>query len=114
MNSVVKAIHDCENEVVITKSQAKELSAYIEGLKEEAVLGEEYKKQLSAEVVKLFIKSFPDMDTGLFSSITSVMTTKELLAFRDGMKKKNPCPSKPQLAPAKENKNKCDYAQFRI
>lgn len=114
MNSVVKALHMCEDEVVITKSQAKELSSYIEGLKEEAALGEEYKKQLSGEVVKLFIKSFPDMDAHLFSSITSVMTTKELLGFRDGMKKKNTAVPKPQLAPSKENKNKQDYSQFRI
>lgn len=114
MNSVVKAIHACEDEVVITKSQAKELSSYIEGLKEEAALGEEYKKQLSSEVVKLFIKSFPDMDAHLFSSITSVMTTKELLGFRDGMKKKNTAVPKPQLAPSKENKSKQDYSQFRI
>lgn len=114
MNSVVKAINNCENEVVITKAQAKELSSYIEGLKEEAVLGEEYKKQLSGEVVKLFIKSFPDMDARLFSSITSVMTTKELLGFRDGMKKKNTTAPKPQLAPSKENKNNRDYSQFRI
>lgn len=114
MDSVIKAIQACEDEVTITKAQAKELSSYIEGLKEEAVLGEEYKKQLSKEVVKLFAKSFPNMDINLFSSITSVMTTKELLGFRDGMKKENAVLPKPQLASSKADKAKQDYSQFRI
>lgn len=114
VNSVVKTISTCDNDVTITKAQAKELSSYIEGLKEEASLGEEYKKQLSKEVIKLFAKSFPNMDTNLFSSITSVMTTKELLGFRDGMKKETTPLPKPQLAASNDKKTKQDYSQFRI
>lgn len=114
MNSIVKTICACENDVTITKSQAKELSSYIDSLKEDAVLGEEYKKQLSKEVVKLFSKSFPNMDTKLFSSITSVMTTKELLGFRDGMKTDTAVAPAPQFAPANDKASKQDYSQFRI
>lgn len=110
-NEIIKSMQSCEDEITISKSQAKELSAYIDSLKEEAQLAEEYKKQLSKEVVKLFAKSFPDMDTKLFSSITAVMTTKELIGFRDGMKKGSA--PKPQLISA-DTQNKQNYSQFRI
>lgn len=108
---IIKSIQGCESDITISKAQAKELSAYIDTLKEEAKLGEEYKKQLSKEVIKLFAKSFPNMDSEIFSSITAVMTTKELLGFRDGMKKTES--PKPQLMP-KEKKTNNNYSEFRI
>ncbi len=114
MDNVIKSICDCDEDMILSKSQVKELSTYIQSLKEEATLAEDYKKQLSKEVVALFAKSFPNMDKSLFASITSVMTTKELLGFRDGMKKtdKSSQPA-PQLAP-KDDKMSKDYSQFRI
>lgn len=108
---VIKSMVESEGDVTISKKQAKELSAYIDGLKDEARLGEEYKKELSKEVISLFAKSFPNMDTQLFSSITSVMTTKELLGFRDGMT--NHEPPKPQLAPTNKQSKK-NNSQFKI
>lgn len=114
MDNIIKSICESEEDMILSKSQVKELSTYIESLKEEASLAEDYKKQLSKEVVALFAKSFPNMDNSLFASITSVMTTKELLGFRDGMKKtdKSSKPA-PQLAP-KDDKSSKDYSQFRI
>ena len=90
------------------------LYSYIEELKEEGQIGEDYKKQLSKEVVDLFKSAFPDMDAKLFSSVTAVMTTKELIGFRDGMKKHNSKSKiKPQLSSVAENTAK-DFSQFRI
>lgn len=108
---IIKSMVEADGDVTISKKQAKELSAYIDSLKDEARLGEEYKKQLSKEVISLFAKSFPNMDSQLFSSITSVMTTKELLGFKDGMTKTEM--PKPQLAPSNKQSNK-NNSQFKI
>lgn len=114
MNNIIKSICDSDEDMILSKSQVKELSTYIDALKEEAALAEDYKKELSKEVVTLFAKSFPNMDKSLFASITSVMTTKELLGFRDGMKKTEKSSQlAPQLAVRDEKMSK-DYSQFRI
>lgn len=113
MQDIIKNINSGES-LTLTKSEADKLRSYIEELKDEATLGEEYKKSLSKEVVELFKSAFPDMDSKLFSSVTSVMTAKELVGFRDGMKKNNAkSKNKPQLAGSAENKT-CDFSQFRI
>lgn len=113
MQEIIKAMQGCEP-VTLTKKEAGRLYSYIEELKEEAQIGEDYKKQLSKEVVDLFKSAFPDMDAKLFSSVTAVMTTKELIGFRDGMKKHNSKSKiKPQLSSVAENKSS-DFSQFRI
>lgn len=113
MQDIIKSIASGDG-VTLTKSEASRLNTYIEGLKDEATLGEEYKKSLSKEVVDLFKSAFPDMDSKLFSSVTAVMTAKELIGFRDGMKKSEAKTKiKPQLAQAVESKAN-DFSQFRI
>lgn len=114
MKDVIKSIRECDNELTLSKSQAMELSSYIEDLTQEARLGEEYKKQLSKEVVRLFSAAFPNVDAKLFSSVASVMTTKELIGFRDGMKKSK-CSAAPQPQLVKpEEKNNINFSEFRI
>ncbi len=113
MQDIIKTIA-LGDEVTLTKSEANKLCSYIEGLEDKAALGEEYKRKLSKEVVDLFKSAFPDMDAKLFSSVTAVMTTKELLGFRDGMKRSNAKSKiKPQLAVEANNKTN-DFSQFRI
>ena len=113
MQDIIKSIASGDG-VTLTKSEASRLNTYIESLKDEATLGEEYKKSLSKEVVDLFKSAFPDMDSKLFSSVTAVMTAKELIGFRDGMKKSEAKTKiKPQLAQAVESKAN-DFSQFRI
>lgn len=114
MENIIKTISGSDDEVTLTKPQVKKLASYIDSLKEEAGLAEDYKNQLSAEVVSLFAKSVPNMDKKLFASITSVMTTKELIGFRDGMRMDNRSDAvKPQLAPKEERADR-NYSQFRI
>lgn len=113
MQDIIKNIASGDG-VTLTKSEANRLNSYIEELKDEAALGEEYKKSLSKEVVDLFKSAFPNMDTKLFSSVTAVMTANEMLGFRDGMKKNEAKTKiKPQLAQAVESKAN-DFSQFRI
>lgn len=113
MQDIVKMISQGD-EITLSKSQTSELYSYIEGLKQEAELGEAYKKKLIKQVVDLFKSAFPKMDEALFVSVASVMTSKELLGFCDGMKKSlNESKIKPQLAVKAETKMN-DYSDFKI
>lgn len=113
MQDIVKMISQGD-EITLSKSQTSELYSYIEGLKQEAELGEAYKKKLIKQVVDLFKSAFPKMDEALFVSVASVMTSKELLGFCDGMKKSlNESKIKPQLAVKAETKTN-DYSDFKI
>ena len=112
MESILNTIKSCAGEVTLTKSQADEITSYIEELKEGAALGESYKKQLSGEVAGMLSLALPNVDSELLSSVTSVMTVKELLGFKDGLKSK--AEVKPQLTKSGDNTNNKDYSQFRI
>lgn len=112
MQSIEKAIKGCDENITLTKSQAIELSSYIDGLKEEAKLGAEYKKQLSAEVTKQLSASLPQLDIGMLSSIVAVMTTKELLEFKKGLSLSSVAPE-PQLMRAK-TQNHSSLEEFKI
>ena len=113
MQDIVKMISQGD-EITLSKSQTNELYSYIEGLKQEAELGEAYKKKLIKQVVDLFKSAFPKMDEALFVSVASVMTSNELLGFCDGMKKSlNESKIKPQLAVKAETKMN-DYSDFKI
>lgn len=111
MNDIITKMSDCTDEIVLSKAQAREISSYIDDLKQEAALGEAYKKQLSKEVVAMFKKAFPNMDEKLFASVISVMTTKELLGFKNGAVKKEA--PKPQLA-NNQKQIQNNYSQFKI
>ncbi len=82
MQNIVETLKSCENQVVLSKLQAQELSSYIEQLDEDAKLGKEYKKALTDEVVGLCAKAMPDMDIKVFSGVAQVMTTSELKSFK--------------------------------
>lgn len=111
MDDIITKMSSCTDEIVLSKAQAREISSYIDDLKQEAALGEEYKKQLSKEVVAMLKKAFPNIEEKMLASVASVMTTKELLGFKNsGVKKETP---KPQLANSlKQNQN--NYSQFKI
>lgn len=113
MQDIVKMISQGD-ELTLSKSQTSELYSYIEGLKQEAELGEAYKKKLIKQVVELFKSAFPKMEEALVVSVASVMTSKELLGFCDGMKKSlNESKIKPQLAVKADTKMN-DYSDFKI
>lgn len=113
MDEIITKMSDCTGDVVLSKSQAKEISSYIDNLKQDALIGEEYKKQLSKEVIGIFKKAFPNMDEKLFVSITSVMTTKELLGFKGEADAKMLSLKKPQLATNITQKTN-NFSQFKI
>lgn len=115
MQDIIKKIRNSDGDVTITKSQAIELSSYIDDLKEEARLGEEYKKQLAKDVIKLFALNFPQMDTSVISSVASVMTARELISFKTGLKSSEKAAPQPQLISNTEKADKKDaYSEFKI
>ena len=116
MQEMMKSLHACDKELTLSKEQAGALSDYIEALQEEATLGEAYKKELAAEVIKLLRKQLPGVDAKLLGSVASVMTTKELLGFRQGLKAGlAPEPPKPQIMKESDaEKRQNNYSQFKI
>jgi hypothetical protein len=114
MQDIIKTISNTDGDVTISKSQVGELKSYINDLKEEARLGEEYKKQLAKDVIKLFAINFPQMDTGIVSSVTSVMTAKELISFKEGFNVKSNSTAQPQIMAKADRTNKEVYSQFKI
>ena len=115
MNSLEKSLEKGER-TVLSGEQAAELSKYISGLKENAKLGEDYKKSLADELTALCRKAIPEMDAEIFRGVASVMTAKELLAFKGAFEKKTAAQEKPQpqLAKSETNRKTADFSQFRI
>lgn len=114
MENVIEKIAACDGEIVLSKSQARQISTYIDELKEDAELADSYKKELSKQVVGMMKKAFPGTQEQIFVSICSVMTTKELLGFVEGEKhEKSRLAQKPQLGTAQKENNHC-YSQFKI
>ena len=87
MEDIIKTLKDCSGELVISKSQAKEISSYIEKLDEEAKLGKQYKQGLVEEVISLCATAIPEMDMDVFSGVAQVMTTNELHSFKKAFTK---------------------------
>ncbi len=87
MTDIIKNLRDCENQIVLSKSQAQSLADKICSLDEEAQLGREYKRTLANEVISLCSRAMPTMDLKVFGNVANVMTTKELLAFKKAFTK---------------------------
>lgn len=115
MNDIKKSLITDKNEVILSKSEAKKICAYIEEKEELASLGEEYKKSLVKELVSLCAKSIPEMDLEIFGSVASVMTIKELLNFKNAFERQQAKENmpKPQLGTAYKKSNK-NLNEFRI
>lgn len=111
LKDIIEKIHETDGGLELNGVQLKQLSTYIDGLEEEAKLGEAYKKELCAEVTRLFASRLPEVDASLFSSVVPVMTVSELLGFKKGLELS--ADAEVQLAPA-ESKEAKDYSQFRI
>ena len=113
MNSIIDELKACKSEIRLSKSQSDEVARYIESLEQTAELGEEYKKELSREVVKLLALTAPELDRELAASVVSVMTARELIGFKKGLKKSE-ATAAPQLLSEEGRKKKPNYSEFKI
>ncbi len=112
MTEIIKNLKQCDSEIVISKSQAQSIVQKLEKLDEEAQLGREYKNGLVKEVISLCSKAMPSMDLSIFSSVAQVMTTKELIAFKNAFSKVNfDNSASPQINKPKFSQN---VNQFKI
>lgn len=112
MTDIIKALSTCDGDITFSKSQALSLADKISALDEDAQLGREYKKTLANEVVSLCSKAMPDMDLGIFANVASVMTTKELIAFKKAFSaSRNSKDASLQFKAEKPNQN---VNQFKI
>lgn len=113
MDNILKTMKTTNGDLTLSKSQAKEICEYIDELKQEAMLGAQYKNQLVGEVTKSLSLNLPQVDSAMLSSIVSVMTTKELLEFKRALNDKN-VTSQPQLLRKQEKNNKRNLSEFKI
>ena len=115
MTDIKKCLSTEDEQIVLSNKQAKEVCSYIEEREELAALGEEYKKSLIKELVSLCAKTVPQMDLKVFGGVAAVMTTKELLSFKNAFEKQQAVKNMPapQLSVA-QNKPKDNFNEFRI
>ena len=113
MEDTVKLIKACEGGVELSEKQSASLKSYIEKLEDDAALGEEYKRDMQKDVVRLMSLKLPELDREIISSVTSVMTAKELKAFKNCFDKGGNV-SQPQLISNEKAAEKNDYSHFRI
>lgn len=114
LENIIKTIKSADGDLTVTKAQMREISDYITSLEEDSQIAGQYREELVKEVTKLFCRALPTVETKLFSSLVGVMTAKELISFRDSLKKSaDSMPPKPQLA-GKPAKNQNKNSQFRI
>ncbi len=115
MTDIKKCLSTEDEQIVLSNKQAKKICSYIEEREELAALGEEYKKSLIKELVSLCAKSVPQMDLKVFGGVAAVMTTKELLSFKNAFEKQQAVKNMPapQLSGA-QNKPKDNFNEFRI
>ena len=115
MTDIKKCLSTEDEQIVLSNKQAKEICSYIEEREELAALGEEYKKSLIKELVSLCAKTVPQMDLKVFGAVAAVMTTKELLSFKNAFEKQQAVKNMPapQLSVA-QNKPKDNFNEFRI
>lgn len=115
MTDIINTLKSCNSSVTLSKIQADEILNHIDSLNEEAVLGREYKKNLTNEVVGLCAKAMPDMDLNIFSGVAQVMTTKELLSFKKAFLKTNASVDVSlQLKPEKSQKSNNVHSNYKI
>jgi len=115
MTDIKKCLSTEDEQIVLSNKQAKEICSYIEEREELAALGDEYKKSLIKELVSLCAKTVPQMDLKVFGGVAAVMTTKELLSFKNAFEKQQAVKNMqaPQLSVA-QNKPKDNFNEFRI
>lgn len=102
-------------DIVLSRENANALSKYFSDFQENAELGEKYKKSLVKEIVRLCAKAIPQMDIKIFEGVASVLTTKELLAFKKAFESNQAERNKPapQLS-AKKSTGSDDFSEFKI
>ncbi|MCD7723309.1 MAG: hypothetical protein LUH82_05105 [Clostridiales bacterium] len=116
MESIEKRLKAVGEEIVISKSEAEAICSFIDETKELSELGREYKSELVRELTALFKKCVPLMDMKIFEGVASVMTTKELLAFKGALKKQldaQNMPS-PQLVAGGKQTQRANLSEFKI
>ncbi len=113
MTNVMDTLKSCDESIVLSKSQAKDIVKHISALEEEANLGREYKTNLISEVVGLCSKAMPQMDLNVFGGVAQVMTAKELLCFKKAFLKSE-ASNQVQLQLKPETTAKSNNNQFKL
>lgn len=113
MQDIIKSLKGADADVVLTQAQAKQLSDYIDALACKAADGEEYRRQLETETVKLFALNVPTLSNISSEGICKSLSTEELKQLNSALKEKKQSVSAPQLSAEKKTDSKGN-SQFRL
>ena len=115
MQDVIKKLK-LGDTVNLTKEQSRELYEYISKLEERAKVGNAYKEELKAEVIKLSALVQPEIDLNIMKSVTEKMSISELKSFKVSYKSKASgiVPVNPQLVSEKSEIRENLNTQFKI
>jgi len=111
MKDIINSLKNAQEDVVLTKEQALGLGSFIGELYEKALDGEDYRRQLEAETVKLFALNVPTLSNISSESICKSLSTKELKQLNIALKEKKQSVDAPQLyrGDKKDTKSNTQY-----
>ena len=115
MEDVIKMLYT-DAPISISKSQAKDLTKFIDTLKEQAEDGKTYKEDMRKEVLKYCSLVEPEIDIKVMDAVTKKMNLNELKSFKTAFMSKvnRDFPVKPQLLPYEKEKKKNKINEFKI
>ncbi len=113
MNDIINTLKHAEGDVALSEKQAREIGEYIVSLTEKARDGEEYRRQLESETVKLFALNMPALSNVSSESICKSLCTEELKQLNVALKEKKQSVEAPQLYREK-GKDTDSNTQFRF
>ncbi|WMJ23725.1 hypothetical protein RBG61_03425 [Paludicola sp. MB14-C6] len=113
-DTILKALNHCEQDsVVLTKQEADGISQYINELKQQAQLGEQYRCDLIKEVKRLSFLTKEHLAPQIIESVANKMDIVELKAFIDNYKQTTQNEPNIQLAKTQAGKNQ-NYDNFKL
>ncbi len=115
MNDILKALKETRGEVSLNADEARELAGCIEDLRKKAKDGEEYRKSLESETVRLFALTMPSISNDCTESIVKSLVTEDLKQLKTALgEKKENAVKAPQLYREKGADSAEKNSQFRF
>ena len=115
MNNIIKSL-SVGDAVTLCAEDAKRLFDYIEETEKKAAYGEEYRKSLTDEVLRLSVLTQPQISRKTMENAVKGLSLSEIREFIEALGEKSEKKFSPkcQLAPSKDNALKEGNKEFRI
>ncbi len=115
VKDILKTLSETQGEMTLNAGETRELADYIEGLRKKARDGEEYRKSLESETVRLFAMTMPSISNDYTESIVKSLATEDLKQLKIALgEKKDNAVKPPQLYREKGASSADKNSQFRF